>query len=216
MKHLFLFFVFLFGFSLSTFAQKQGKITYKNSLSKKQNNSYLLFRQDTMIGVLESYSSFNNTSSVYLRTFIKEKCMISAILDHKHDSGKKENVIYVDHSLDSQKVSINYIEEYKEILGFKCQKAYVKTLFYIKALSETIERNYVVYFTPEIKNLLSEFQGLKGMALEYAELQGEKKLFDNQAIDIQYDIKLPQALTLQSLYPDYKFKDSQEVEKGKH
>ncbi len=206
---------FLFFLPFFAFAQTKGKIVYKNLLEKKtpykrDSKHYVLFRQDTLIEISESYLSFNNTSNVLLRAYYKEKMMASAMLKHDHDTEKKENTIYIDHALDSQKVNIRYVEEHKEILGFKCQKAYIQTLFYSAKFSETIERNYVVYFTSIIKNFLSEFQSLQGMPLEYALLEGEKYKSHNQAIDIQYDIKLPQVLTFQSLYPDYDFKKTRD------
>ena len=53
---------------------------------------------------------------------------------------------------------IKYLNEYKTIAGYKCQKAIVTQN----------EQATIVYFTDKIPNVGQNFKGLKGMALQYS------------------------------------------------
>lgn len=69
--------------------------------------------------------------------------------------------------------SIKYIDETKEIAGYKCKKAEVT--FKSK---EGKEETFIVFYTTEIptNDLKSTFEGLKGFPLEYSIAQGGLKM----------------------------------------
>lgn len=65
--------------------------------------------------------------------------------------------------------TIKYLDETKEIAGYKCKKAEVTT-----KTKNGKEETFVVFYTEEIPSgdLKSTFEGLKGMPLEYTVSQG--------------------------------------------
>lgn len=60
------------------------------------------------------------------------------------------------------KPKITYFEEYKTIIGYKCQKAIIETV-----MEDSSTQKSTVYFTKQIKNTTQNFGDLSGMALEY-------------------------------------------------
>ncbi len=69
--------------------------------------------------------------------------------------------------------TIKYMDETKEIAGYKCKKAEVTT-----KTKEGKEETIIVYYTEEIpsSDVKSTFEGLKGMPLEYTISQGGVKM----------------------------------------
>ncbi len=209
-------FISLFLFSFQILAQKQGKIVYKNLLNEPEINLYTLFRQDTIIEVAESYSSFMNTHSTMLQMYKNGLKVCYATLKNNNNTKKKTAIYFNQNNVDNRKMNIEYLEEYKEILGFKCQKAKIQIYVYDSAYSKTIKQNIIVYFTTEIN--IPAFKGLKGFPLEHlesVEIDGQEYKTHSQVIDIQYNIQMPEVLNFRTLYPDYEFKNFKEMQKSK-
>lgn len=70
-------------------------------------------------------------------------------------------------------ITIKYIDETKEIAGYKCKKAEITS-----KTKEGKEETVVVYYTEEIpsSDVKSTFEGLKGTPLEYSITQGGVKM----------------------------------------
>ncbi|CAN5368451.1 hypothetical protein BH10BAC1_BH10BAC1_09030 [soil metagenome] len=69
--------------------------------------------------------------------------------------------------------TIKYLDETKEVAGYKCKKAEVTT-----KSKEGKEETFIVYYTSEIptNDMKNTFEGLKGFPLEYSISQGGVKM----------------------------------------
>ena len=103
------------------------------------------------------------------------------------------------------KPEITYMDEYKTIAGYKCQKAISKT-------TDDQGNEFVseVYFTEKIPNLTQNFEGLKGIALQYvSEQDGVKSTLTASSV-IKEVIPANQFL----VPDDYEMKTLEELEQN--
>jgi GLPGLI family protein len=177
MKHFLTAFAVALLFTSSSFAQKfEGVITYaisfENSglppealamLKGAESKTYIKDdkRRVDMTTPMQSSSSLidNKTKSIVTTMEIMgQKYMIrTSEADLKKE---KEN---------APQTTIKYLDDTKEIAGYKCKKAEVTT-----KTKEGKEDTFIVYYTDEIpaSDVKSTYEGLKGVPLEYSIVQG--------------------------------------------
>lgn len=95
------------------------------------------------------------------------------VMDSKNESGfmtmdmlgTKIAITYNKDNQDDEEVnstqSFEYFDDYKIILGYKCQKAVITTT------TDGVSTSSTYYYTNELPNLNKDAEGLKGMSLEY-------------------------------------------------
>jgi GLPGLI family protein len=177
-------FVVLMGLSLmntDVFAQRkltEGSITYEISINSSDSNPKIAEMFDGAISV------------VYLKGFLSKSEMISSLGVQSTIANGKTGVVNILKEYGDQKymitlttadwkdanskyedIKFTYLEEYKTIKGYNCQKA-------VGNLSDG--SFFSVYFTKELKPENYEFQyankTLPGLALEYESTMGNLKV----------------------------------------
>ncbi|MFL5763363.1 MAG: hypothetical protein ACJ77K_05420 [Bacteroidia bacterium] len=162
----------------NTFAQKkfEGVITYSISFEESglppealamlkgaESKTYIkndMRRVDMTTPVQSSSSVIDNKTKTVLTTM--EIMGQKYIIKTSEDDLKKEKE-------NAPETTITYLNETKEIAGYKCKKAEVKT-----KTKEGKEESFMIYYTDEIpaSETKSTFEGLKGVPLEYTINQG--------------------------------------------
>lgn len=181
MKKTFISGLFLLAFITSTSAQKritEGTISYDIVINTGEADPKIADMFDGAVSMVylkanksrsELVSSLGTQSTIVdgktgnatvLKEYGETKYMITMTADNWKESNQKY-----------EGVSFTYLEEYKEILGYKCQKAIGK----LKDGSE-----FTVYYTPDLVPENKDFQyankGLPGLAMEYESSLGKIKM----------------------------------------
>lgn len=112
------------------------------------------------LGVQSTIVDGKTGSATVLKEYGETKYMITMTAENWKESNQKYEA-----------VQFTYLEEYKEILGYKCQKAIGK----LKDGSE-----FTVFYTPDLIPENKDFQyankGLPGLAMEYESSLGKIKV----------------------------------------
>jgi GLPGLI family protein len=168
-------------FSVNLFAQKritEGTISYDIVVNTGNTNPSItdMFDGSTSIVYLKGYKSrIEKVSSLGVESTILDgksgtvnvlkeygdyKIMITMTPENWKDANKKYNDIV-----------FTYTEEYKEIAGYKCQKALGKM---------ADGREFIVFFTKDLiadkRDFEYAFKSLPGLAMEYETTNGNLKL----------------------------------------
>jgi GLPGLI family protein len=228
-----LFFLLSFVSSFNVWGQQpitEGKIHYKqllggdpkmDKLLNRKKETYLFFKNETAAFITETKKFLRNGSmgisligDVYDNNRKARGVLLSDSYNFKRgmeytiDSLREPNIFSINHP---SAIDITYQDSTKEIAGYICHKAVVKTTYRHIQTAKIVELLREVYFNPLISNVFPQFKGLKGMPLEYKTSQDSSivhyvatKLEDRSISEKELDIKLA--------YPDIIFKQIATIE----